>query len=49
MVMVVYFPLIIGGSNLARRGHLPAYPALWLGNILMAILAIRLMRRVLRR
>ena len=48
-VMLVYFPLVITGSNLARRGTVPALPALWVGNVVIGILGILLLRRVSRR
>ncbi|MHC4955781.1 MAG: LptF/LptG family permease [Planctomycetota bacterium] len=48
-VLLVYFPLIIGGSNLARSGALPGYPALWFGNVVLAVAGAILLYRVARR
>jgi len=47
-VLLVYFPLVIGGSNMARAGKLPAYPALWAGNVVLLVVGLVLMRKVLR-
>lgn len=47
-VLLVYFPLVIGGSNMARAGKLPAYPALWVGNLVLLAFGLILMRRVVR-
>jgi lipopolysaccharide export LptBFGC system permease protein LptF len=48
-VLVVYFPLVIAGSNLARNGKLPALPALWAGNLIFLLLGLLLFWRVTRR
>ncbi len=48
-VMLVYFPLVIAGSSLARSGKVPAYAALWAGNAVLAVGAAWLLRRVFRR
>jgi lipopolysaccharide export system permease protein len=47
-VLLVYFPLVIGGSNMARAGRLPAYPALWAGNVVLLVTGLVLLRRVVR-
>jgi lipopolysaccharide export system permease protein len=47
-VLLVYFPLVMAGDNLARRGTLPAYPALWAGNAVLAAAALYLLRRKVR-
>lgn len=47
-VLLVYFPLVIGGSNMARAGQLPAYPALWAGNAVLLVVGLVLMRKVVR-
>jgi lipopolysaccharide export LptBFGC system permease protein LptF len=45
-VLVLYFPLVIVGSSLARKGGLPAYPALWSGNVLICLMSIWMYRRI---
>ncbi|MDH3592576.1 MAG: LptF/LptG family permease [Planctomycetota bacterium] len=47
-IMVGYFPAVIAGSNLARGGTLPAYPALWAPNALLAVVAVVLLVRRVR-
>jgi len=48
-ILITYFPLVIAGSNLARKGTLPAYPAIWAGNALLAVVGSILLYRVVRR
>jgi len=48
-IIVTYFPMVIAGSNLARQGTLPAYPAIWAGNAVLAIVGSILLYRVVRR
>jgi len=48
-IIVVYFPLVIAGSNLARAGTLPVYPALWMGNAVLGVGGSYLLYRVARR
>jgi len=48
-IILVYFPLVIAGSNLARTGNMPAYPALWMGNAVLAVGGSILLYRVARR
>lgn len=45
-VLILYFPLVIVGSSLARKGELPAYPALWSGNVLLCLMAVWMYRRI---
>ena len=47
-ILIIYFPLVIGASSLARADEVPAYPALWAGNLLLMLLGLALSRRVLR-
>ncbi len=47
-VVVIYFPLVIGGVNLARGG-VPAYPALWAGNTVLLVVGGLFMWRISRR
>ncbi|MHC4937799.1 MAG: LptF/LptG family permease [Planctomycetota bacterium] len=48
-IIVIYFPLVIAGSNLARTGALPVYPSLWMGNVVLLIGGGGLLYRVARR
>jgi lipopolysaccharide export LptBFGC system permease protein LptF len=48
-VLLVYFPLVMAGSNLARSGRLPAVPAVWAGNLLLAVAGTALLLRMARR
>jgi len=48
-VLVGYFSIVVLGSQLARSGRLPAYPALWCGNALLLVLGTLLLRRIARR
>jgi len=45
-VVIVYIPFMVAMSALARRGLLPAFPALWAGNALLAVAGIALSRRL---
>ncbi|MEM8885306.1 MAG: LptF/LptG family permease [Planctomycetota bacterium] len=45
-VVIVYFPLVIVGANLGKAGTLPAYPAVWLGNVVLGIGGSYLLYRV---
>ncbi|MHC4224562.1 MAG: LptF/LptG family permease [Planctomycetota bacterium] len=48
-VLIIYFPVLIAASNLARSGSVPSYPALWAANLLLAVVALLLMRRLVLR
>jgi len=48
-VVLLYFPLLVAGSALARKGILPAYPALWAANAALLAMGILLYRRIARR
>jgi lipopolysaccharide export system permease protein len=48
-VVVTYFPLVILGANLARGGSVSPYVALWLGNMIFAVVGAALLFRVVRR
>jgi len=45
-IIVLYFPIVLASIDLARRGHLPAYPALWAGNVLLGVVGLFLLRRI---
>ena len=45
-ILIIYFPLVIGASNLARAGKVPAYESLWAGNLLLLLLGLALTRKV---
>ncbi len=46
-ILIVYYPLLILGVNQAKDGVLPP-EAVWLGNLVLAVWALWLLRRVLR-
>ncbi|MGQ0613795.1 MAG: LptF/LptG family permease [Planctomycetaceae bacterium] len=48
-ILLIFFPLVMAGTNLARTGKVAAYPALWSGNAVLCILGVLLLRKVLRR
>ncbi len=45
-VVIVYIPFVVAMSALARKGILPAFPALWAGNALLAFGGLALSRRL---
>ncbi|MEE8107108.1 MAG: LptF/LptG family permease [Planctomycetota bacterium] len=47
-VLVIYFPIIMAMSSLAKKGKLPAYPALWLANFIAAAVGLWMLRRASR-
>ena len=47
-VLILYFPITIAGSGLARSGTMPAYPALWAGNAVLLVAGLLLTRRAAR-
>lgn len=48
VVMVVYYVLLMGGTGVGQRGVWPAWIAVWLGNVVVATLAIILSLRSLK-
>ena len=46
-ILVVYYPLLIYGVDQAKDGNLPTY-SVWMGNVILALWGIWLMRRVVR-
>ena len=46
-ILVVYYPLLIYGVDAAKDGVLPTW-SVWLGNFILALWGIWLMRRVVR-
>jgi len=47
-IIVLYYPLLVGGNMLARRGRLPAGPAVWSADAVLLVLAVLLCRRSVR-
>lgn len=47
-IVVLYYPLMLCGINLAKLGRLNPWLALWSANVLMAIIAMLLFRKLLR-
>jgi lipopolysaccharide export system permease protein len=48
-ILLVYFPLVLAGSAMARSGNLPAFPAVWAGNAVLAVMSVVLYRKAVRR
>jgi lipopolysaccharide export LptBFGC system permease protein LptF len=48
-ILAVYLPFVVAMSNLARRATVPAFPALWAGNALLAAVGLWMLRRLGRR
>jgi len=46
-VILVYYPLLLGGVDQAKSGSLPPY-SVWLGNLMMGLWGVWLLRRVIR-
>jgi lipopolysaccharide export system permease protein len=47
-IVVIYYPLILCGINLCKLGRLSPWIGLWSANVLMAIIAALLFRRLLK-
>jgi lipopolysaccharide export system permease protein len=47
-IVVFYYPLILCGINLAKLGKINPWLALWSANVLVAVVALALFRRLLR-
>ncbi len=47
-IVVLYYPLLLCGVNLARSGQAPVAAAIWTANGLMALIALFLCRRLLK-
>ena len=46
-ILLIYYPLLIYGVDQAKDGTLPPY-SVWMGNVILALCGIWLMRRVVR-
>ena len=46
-ILLVYYPLLMGAVGQAKDGAVPP-PTVWLGNIVLALWGLWLMRRVIR-
>jgi lipopolysaccharide export system permease protein len=47
-VVLVYYPLLLCGTGMAREGRLPPTPLVWAANAAVALLGLGLFRRLLR-
>jgi lipopolysaccharide export system permease protein len=47
-IVVIYYPLVLCGYNVARSGQMNAALAVWFANGVMAVIALGLFRRLLR-
>lgn len=46
-ILVLYYPLMIYGGDLAKSGEMPP-PFVWLGNVVLVVVGLWLIRKVLR-
>jgi lipopolysaccharide export system permease protein len=47
--VVIYYPLLLCGSNMAKDGKVPAAVGLWAANVVVGVIGIGLYSRLLRR
>src|SRR5439155_14973788 len=47
-IVVIYYPLMLCGSNFAKEGKLHPLPDVWAANATMGVIALALFRRLLR-
>jgi lipopolysaccharide export system permease protein len=47
-IVVIYYPLMLCGINLARIGKISPWPGAWSADMLMAIIALGLFRKLMR-
>jgi lipopolysaccharide export system permease protein len=47
--IVVYYPLLLAGTNMSKDGRLPPVVGLWMANAVVGVIAIGLYARLLRR
>lgn len=47
-VVMVYYPLILAGSNLAKEGRLPAWISVWIADLVAGITGTFMLRRLFR-
>ena len=48
VLVFVYYPLLLCGTNFAKQGQVPAAASIWLANAAMGVIALGLFRRLLR-
>jgi lipopolysaccharide export system permease protein len=46
-ILAVYYPLLLFGDHLTAAGVLPPI-AFWMGNVILAVPAVALLRRIIR-
>lgn len=47
-VILVYYPLLLAGTNMAREGRLPAIASVWLADIAIGVAGTFMLRRLFR-
>jgi lipopolysaccharide export system permease protein len=47
--VIIYYPLLLAGTNMAKDGRLPAAIALWMADGVIGVIALILFARLLRR
>jgi lipopolysaccharide export system permease protein len=46
-ILIIYYPLLALGVDRAKAGELPPY-SVWLGNVILAVAGLWIMRKVMR-
>ena len=47
-IIMVYYPLMLVGTNMSKEGMLAPYYSLWIGNVILAVLAGLVLPPVIR-
>jgi lipopolysaccharide export system permease protein len=47
-IIAIYYPLMLGGTNMSKEGQLAPFLSLWIGNLLLAIGALFVLPSVVR-
>jgi lipopolysaccharide export system permease protein len=48
-VVLIYYPLLLAGTNLAREGRVPAHVSVWVADVVAAIVGALMLRRLFSR
>lgn len=47
-IIIVYYPLMLFGVNMSKEGLMPPYYSLWMGNLILAMMAVLVLPPVIR-
>ena len=47
-IITLYYPLILFGINLGKEGTMEPTKALWIGNVLLAVLSVWVYPKIIR-